>query len=161
MSSTVLPGWFVAHVCVISCVQLFGTLWAIAPQAPLSLGFSRQQYQSGLPCPSPGYLPDPRIKPTSLTSPALAGRFFTTGTTWEAQVTCKQWWKNLFRGLWRQMDSKTNMRTLFNKLPQPFVFHLCTVNNKRVPENVWKVLGIQAWHVVRAWYFYGYFPLTW
>ena len=51
------------------------------------MGFSRQEYWSGLPCPSPRDLPNPGIKPTSLTSPALAGRFFTTSTTWEA-LTC-------------------------------------------------------------------------
>ena len=45
--------------------------------------FSRQEYQSGLPCPSPGDLPDPGIELKSLTSPALAGRFFTTSATWE------------------------------------------------------------------------------
>ena len=45
-------------------------------QAPLSMGFSRQEYWSGLPCPLPGDLPDPGIKLTSLMSPALAGEFF-------------------------------------------------------------------------------------
>ena len=48
------------------------------------MGFSRQEYWSGLPCPSPGDLPDSRIKLTSLKSPALAGGFFTTSATWEA-----------------------------------------------------------------------------
>ena len=62
-------------VCVFSHVWLFGTLWNVACQAPLSVGFSRQEYWSGLPIPPPGDLPDPGIKPTS---PALAGRFFTT-----------------------------------------------------------------------------------
>jgi len=62
------------------------TLWTIALQAPLSMGFSRQKYWSGLPCPSPGDLPHARIKPLSLTSPALVGGFFTTSTTWEAQM---------------------------------------------------------------------------
>ncbi|ELR59872.1 hypothetical protein M91_19863, partial [Bos mutus] len=47
-------------------------------QAPLSMGFSRQEYWSGLPYPPPGDLPNPRIKPMSLMSPALAGGFFTT-----------------------------------------------------------------------------------
>ena len=46
--------------------------------------FSRQEYWSGLPCPPPGDLPDPRIEPMSLMSPALAGGFLTTSTTWEA-----------------------------------------------------------------------------
>ena len=49
-----------------------------SPQAPLSMGFSRQEYWSRLPFPPPGDLPDPGIKPASLVSPALAGRFFTT-----------------------------------------------------------------------------------
>ena len=57
-----------------------------AHQAPLSMEFSRQEYWSGLPCPPPGDLPDSGIEPMSLMSPALAGRFFTTSTTWEAQV---------------------------------------------------------------------------
>ena len=52
-------------------------------QAPLSMGFSRQEYRSGLPCPPPGDLPDPGIKPTSLMSPALASGFFTTSATWK------------------------------------------------------------------------------
>ena len=56
----------------LSCVQLFANLWTVAFQAPLSMGFSRQEYWSGLPFPSPGDLPDPGIKPGS---PALqAGR---------------------------------------------------------------------------------------
>ena len=76
------------RVCVLSHfspVRLFATLCtAVAHQAPLSKGFSRQAYWSGLPCPSPGVLPDPGIEPASLISPALAGGFFTTSATWEA-----------------------------------------------------------------------------
>ena len=52
-------------------------------QAPLSRGFSRQEFWSGLPCPPPGDLPHPGIEPFSLMSPALAGEFFTTSATWE------------------------------------------------------------------------------
>ena len=66
-----------------SHVWLFATPWTVARQA-LSMGFSRQEYWSGLPCPPPGDLPDPGIKPASLMSPSLAGEFFTTSTTWEA-----------------------------------------------------------------------------
>ena len=69
-----------------SRVRLFETLWTIAHHAPLSMGFSRQEYCSGLPCPPPGDLPDPGIEPVSPTSPALAGGFFTTSTTWEAHI---------------------------------------------------------------------------
>ena len=52
-------------------VQLFATLWTIAHQAPLFMGFFRQEYWSGLPCPLPGDLPDPGIKPASPVFPAL------------------------------------------------------------------------------------------
>ena len=51
-----------------TCVQLFATLWTVAHQAPLSMGFFKQEYWSGLPSPPPGDLPDPGIKPES---PAL------------------------------------------------------------------------------------------
>ena len=53
------------------------TPWTVAHQAPLSMGFSRQEYWRGLPCLPPGDLSDPGIKPASLAAPALAGRFFT------------------------------------------------------------------------------------
>ena len=61
-----------------SHVRIFVILWTIARQAPLSMGSSRQEYWSGLPCPPPGDLPSPGIEPASLVSPALAGGFFTT-----------------------------------------------------------------------------------
>ena len=67
-------------VCMLSQfshVWLYETLWTRACQAPLSMEFSRQEYWSGLSCPSPGDLPDPGIEPVVLRSPALAGRFFT------------------------------------------------------------------------------------
>ena len=67
--------------CVLTCsvVWLFVIPWIpVAWQVPLSVGFSRQEYWSELPCPPPGNLPNPEIKLTSLTSPSLAGRFFTT-----------------------------------------------------------------------------------
>ena len=75
-------------------VWLFEAPWTVAFQAPLSMGLSRQEYWSGLPCPPPGNLSNPRIKPTSLTSPALAGGFFTTIATWEVpdlQNPLKTW----------------------------------------------------------------------
>ena len=60
---------------VLSHVQLFATPWAVACQAPLSMEFSKQEYWSELPFPTPGDLPDPGIKPKSL---VLAGGFFIT-----------------------------------------------------------------------------------
>ena len=65
----------VAIIQLLSLVQLFETPWTVAHQVPLPMEFSRQEYWSGLPFPTPGDPPDPGIKPTS---PALAGRFFTT-----------------------------------------------------------------------------------
>ena len=67
-----------------SRVQFLATPWTVARQAPLSMGFARQEYWSGLPCPPPGDLPNPGIKPVSLMSPALADGFLTSGATWEA-----------------------------------------------------------------------------
>ena len=67
-------------------VQIFATLWTIVRQAPLSIGFSRQEYWRGLPRPPPGDLPDPGIESTSLVSPALAGGFVTTSATWEERL---------------------------------------------------------------------------
>ena len=61
-----------------SLVQLFVTPWTVARQAPLSMAFSRQEYRSVLPLPTPGDLPDPGIKPISLASPSLTDGFFTT-----------------------------------------------------------------------------------
>ena len=78
-------GFTRAYMCAtsLSRVWLFVTLWTVALQAPLSMGFSRQEYWSGLPCPPPGDLPDPGTEPVSLKSPALASGLFATSTTWE------------------------------------------------------------------------------
>ena len=65
-------------VSALSHVQLLVTPWTVACQAPLSMGFPKQEYWSGLPCPPAGDLPDPGIEPKSLVSPALAGGFFIT-----------------------------------------------------------------------------------
>ena len=62
---------------------LFATLWTVARQTPLFMGFSKQEYWSGLPCPPLGDLPDLEIELASLMPPALAGGFFTTSATWE------------------------------------------------------------------------------
>ena len=68
-----------ACVCAqsLSRVRLFVTLWTVAHQAPLSMGFPRQECWSGLPFPSPGDLPDSGMEPASPLAPTLAGGFFT------------------------------------------------------------------------------------
>ena len=76
-----------SSVCVLSQfshVRLFVTVWTVAHQAPLSMGFSKQEYWNGLPCLPLGNLSDPGIKPVSLVSPASASGFFTNSATWEA-----------------------------------------------------------------------------
>ena len=74
------------HACLVSSVvsDSLQPPWTIAHQAPLSAGFSRQVYWSGLPFPSPGDIPDTGIEPMSLMSPALARGFFTTSITWDS-----------------------------------------------------------------------------
>ena len=71
-------GLLLMHVCMRtkSYLTLLGPPQTVAHQAPLSTGFSRQEYWSGLPFPSPGDLPNPGIEPTSPLPPALAGRIF-------------------------------------------------------------------------------------
>ena len=74
---------------MLSCfsrVQLFATPWTVAHQSPLSMGFSRQECWSGLPCPLAEDLPYPGIEPKSLMSLALAGGFFTMNVTWDALI---------------------------------------------------------------------------
>ena len=67
---------------VLSRVWLFVTLWNVACQAPLSMEFSKQEYWSKMSCPTPGNIPDPGIKLTSLVSTVVAGGFFTTSATY-------------------------------------------------------------------------------
>ena len=74
----------------LSRLWLYATLWTIARQAPLSMEFSRQEYWSGLPCLPPGDLPDPGMEPTSLRSPALAGRVFATSATWKTPLVIRK-----------------------------------------------------------------------
>ena len=74
-----------------SCLTLCHP-WTVVCQAPLPMEFSRLEYQSGLPCPPPGDLPYPEVKWMCLTSPALAGRFFTTSDTRGAHHSSNCYW---------------------------------------------------------------------
>ena len=95
--------------CVLSRVQLFGTPWTIARQAPLSMGSSRQEYWSGLPCPPPGDLPHPGIETVSLRSPAPTAGFFTTSATF---LYCCPFY------------------SLFHELPSCFLFFFCSLHRQ-------------------------------
>ena len=93
--------------------------WIEAHQAPLSMGFSRQESWSGLPCPPPGDLPNPGIEPAFLPSPALGGGVFSTRITWEALISS-------------QMD---------------FIFKChCSVNLSSISENQVKGSAYTMWH---------------
>ena len=65
-----------------SCLTLYN-LWTVTHQAPLSIGFSSQEHWSSLSFPTPVDPPNQGLNPSFIISPALAGRFFTTSTTWE------------------------------------------------------------------------------
>ena len=82
-----------------SHVQLCVTLWTVAHQASLSMGFSRQDYWHGLPCPPPGELPDSGFAPMSLKSPTLVGRLFITSVTFFIYTYMAYWRQNLISWL--------------------------------------------------------------
>ena len=85
--SIYLPNIYLDLCVHVKLLQLCLTLCDVMDvcyQAPQSMGFSRQEYWSGLPCPTLGDLPDPGLEPESLMFPALAGGFFTTNAAWEA-----------------------------------------------------------------------------
>ena len=86
-ASSVCPA---ALLCRSVVSDSLGPPWTAAPPAPLAMGFPRQEYWSGPPCPPPGDLPDPGMEPMPLASPALAGRFFHHCTTWEAPSVWKK-----------------------------------------------------------------------
>ena len=93
------------HTSLLSCfslVPLFANLWTLAQQALLSLGFSMQENWSGLLFLPPGDLPDPGIELMSLTSPAVAGRFFTTSATSViANIWYSTYYLSLLKTLWK------------------------------------------------------------
>ena len=93
-----------------SHVWLFVSLQTVACQAPLFMGFPRQEYWSGLPCPLPGDLPDPGIKPSSPMPPASAGKSFTTGTTWEAYLLCRATYKFWVKSLNHAQKNVTSVQ---------------------------------------------------
>ena len=113
---------------MLSCVRLFATPCTVTLQALLSMGFSRQEYCSGLPFPPPGRtLSDPGIQPTSPVSPAWAGGFLTTRATWEAWTQNPSVW---VMGLEKKTPPCLEQQQLLHslqlerKLPFPCPYHL-------------------------------------
>ena len=96
------------------------TPWTVAHQAPLAVGFFRQEYGSGLPFPSPGHLPNPGIEPSS---PALVGGLFTTEPPGKPGNICD---RNLSKGTWTEDIAKGVIKKVISeRKPQTFI------NNKR------------------------------
>ena len=117
------------HMCVVSCVQFFVTPWMIARLAPLSMGFSRQEYRSGLPFPPPRDLSDPGIKPVS---PALADGFFTTALPGKPMDQ----WRNT--GKYQVIPVQT-----VNPFPHPLLPRVLeTMFSNRVPCDVGVYKGV-------------------
>ena len=129
-------------VCMLSCVWLIVTPCTVAHvtvalQAPLSMGFSRQEYWDGLPCPPPGDLPDPGIDPTS---PTLAGRFITTeppGKPWG-----KQWEiKSLL--LKYEFSNQSEQGNYWNKLSN-WPVKQGTSDTSKDSESLWELISIPS-----------------
>ena len=91
--------FFEEHASILSHVWFFATPWTVAHQAPLSIGFFRQEYYSGLPFPSRGDLPNPGIESASPAPPALAGGFFTTEPLGKTNQYSSLTIRNLFLSL--------------------------------------------------------------
>ena len=104
-------------------VQLLATLWTITCQAPLSMGFSRQEFWSELPFPPPGDLPDPGIAPASSASLALAGGFFTTNATWASFLTLLSYLT--FKTVVRNRDSWIAERLVYRGSHCPAELRVC------------------------------------
>ena len=111
-------------------VLLFATPWTVAHQAPLSMGFSRQEHWSGFPRSPPGDLPDPGIKPVSLTPPALAGGFYTTGATWIV-LYCSVAQSHLTHC--NPMDCSMPGFPVLHHLPELTQTHVCWVGDATQP----------------------------
>ena len=113
----------------VSHVQLFAISWTITRQAPLPMGFSRQEYFSGLLLPSPGGLPDLGVKPTF---PALAGRFFTTSTAWEApRVRSSLHFPHCRWMLWRNALTSLKRHSLTFWVHTPFLTQTLSAEKKQ------------------------------
>ena len=132
-------------VCVLShfCyVQLFVTLWTVNCWAPLSMRFSRQEYWSEQPFPPLASLPDPGMEPTSLPSPALAGRFFTASATWEALAEpefqpflINHLWYDDWRGSWIPgRKEPTTPEQLYAE--RGFIHLFCQNRGREIPRHI-------------------------
>ena len=122
---------------ILSCfshVLLFVTPWTVAHQTPLSMGFSRQEYWSRLPFPTPRDHPDPGIEPVYLRYPAFAGRFFTTSTTWESSYMFSSVTQSC-PTLCDPMNHSTPGLPVHHQLPESTQTHVHQVNDAIQPSH--------------------------
>ena len=111
------------------------------------MGFCRQDYWSGLPCPPPGNLPHPGIEPTSLRSPALVGRFFTTSAAWEAHSCYTAYQCNQVKTEIILVSFLCRRKTL-SKMKTANILCFC----------VWERETEKDWECLMAWKRYGWYP---
>ena len=117
------------------CLTLYNPMDCTPPGSSVH-GILQTRIQSGLPCPYPADLPNPGIEPTSLTSPELAARFFTTSTTWEASV-CSILVQNYRECHEKPLGDSPDWH--LNSLPPSFVFHPMPLNflKTRLRHPIW------------------------
>ena len=124
---------------MLSCfshVQLFATLWTVAPQVPLSIGFSRQEYWTGLPCPPPGNLPDPGIETTSPVESLLLSHWGSTYTSISMLISisvqsCSYVW--LFATPWTAAHQPSPIPEAYSNLCPLSQWCLPTISSSVVP----------------------------
>ena len=142
-----------------SRVQLCATLWTVAHHTPLSMGFSTQVYWSRSPCPPPGDLPNAGLKPSSLTSPAMACGFFTTSPPWEAHGShpCDLYWiennkcgwlKNIFQLSKLVLSWFSEVSELLRKKSQGSTIAVYRVAKRYFPRLLDAILRIY----IKSWY---------
>ena len=114
-------------VCVFShfsYVQLLATLWTVTHKVPISMGFSRQEHWSGLPCPPLGDFPNTEIEPEFLTSPALERGFFTIITSYNYVVSlCGRYQHNIAKQSSSNLKKEKKRCGRLEPALSPFIFH--------------------------------------
>ena len=130
------------HAHLLSCVQLFATSWTLARQAPLSMGFPRQEYWSGLPFPSPGDLPHPGIELVSLVAPALQAYSLPLGHLLRTSLCLNGYNEHCYL---QNLDKCKNFLRVKNKLlgssSKLYVSVCLSVKQYWEPFGGWKSLG--------------------
>ena len=121
-----------------SHVQLFATLWTVTHQAPRSMGFSMLEYWSGLPCHPSGDLPHPGVQPAFPACPALAGRFFTISTIWEAST----------RQYLETNDKEETQQTKISRMQSSSTVEMSTHTNVYLHDRDWLESQLITWQRV-------------